>query len=377
MLVTRSRLHAVRYYLAFREEMERRRLACKPLVAFSGTVVDPDSLAEHTENSLNRLPPRVSIPDAFKLPEYRILIVAEKFQTGFDEPLLHTMWVDKKLGDVKAVQTLSRLNRSMRGKESTVVLDFVNEAEEIREAFQKYYGAAYLEEETDPNKLYDLESTLEGFEVYTRRDVLEFAEVFFDPSRPGELMQPILDRVVAQWRAIEKEDQREEFRSTLQSFIRLYGYVSQLIAFRDLDLERLYVFARNLNLKLPKRTGAGLPRGITDAVDLESFRIQQTYAGAIELQREDTAIAGIATGSGGVREPEKDYLSNIITTLNETYGLDLTDDDRVRIEQIFTNIHSDVRVVAVMTGDNSPSNQRHRVDEITDEHIVNFVNTSL
>ena len=138
-------------------------LPFKPLVAFSGTVKDPDSMEENTENSLNKLGPKVSIPDAFKTPEYRILIVADKFQTGFDEPFLHTMYVDKKLGGVHAVQALSRLNRTKRGKSGTVILDFVNEAEEIQEAFQPYYQTTLLEEETDPNKLYSLQTDLEQF----------------------------------------------------------------------------------------------------------------------------------------------------------------------------------------------------------------------
>ena len=216
MLVTRSRLHAVRYFLKLRKLMKEQGLAYAPLVAFSGTVRDPDSGAEYTENSLNQLPPKTNIQDAFKLPEYRILVVANKFQTGFDEPLLHTMYVDKKLGGVAAVQTLSRLNRTTRGKTETVVLDFVNEAEAIQEAFQRYYQNTSLEEETDPNKLYDLTARLAAFEVYTEQDVEEFAAVFFDEAKPGELQQPILDRVVHAWQGREEEE-REDFRSTLQT----------------------------------------------------------------------------------------------------------------------------------------------------------------
>ena len=146
--------------------------------------------------------------------------MANKFQTGFDEPNLHTMWVDKKLGGVNAVQTVSRLNRSAKGKTDTVVLDFVNDAEEIREAFQDYYQTTFLDEETDPNKLYDLQGQLEQFEIYTDDDVEAFAGVFFDESRPAELLQPILDEVVDRWRQREEND-REAFRSTLQAFIRL------------------------------------------------------------------------------------------------------------------------------------------------------------
>jgi type I restriction enzyme R subunit len=256
----------------FKKIMKEMNLTYKPLVAFSGTVKDPDSLGEHTEVSLNGLQPKVSIQDAYKTPEFRILIVAEKFQTGFDEPLLHTMYVDKKLGGVHAVQTLSRLNRTMKGKSETIVLDFVNEANDILEAFQPYYQTTFLEEETDPNKLHDLELELDEFGIYTKDEINKFAKIFFNPKEKPEKMQPILDKVVDVWKS-KTEDEREDFRSTLQSFIRLYGFISQLITFVDVDLEKLYVFSKNLNRKLPKRKNR-LPYEVEDAVDLESFRIQ-------------------------------------------------------------------------------------------------------
>ena len=194
--------------------------------------------------------PKVGIPDAFKTPEYRILVVANKFQTGFDEPLLHTMYVDKTLAGVQAVQTLSRLNRTRLGKEDTLVLDFVNEAEDIQAAFQPYYQTTILEEETDPNRLYDLETELSTFEVFTDKDVDEFAEIFFDTKQPLEKLQPVLDRVVMQW-GYKPEDEREDFRSTLQKYIRLYGFISQIITFEDVDLEKLYVFAKGAQPQTP------------------------------------------------------------------------------------------------------------------------------
>ena len=151
---------------------------------------------KYTENSLNRLPPKVAIEDAYKTPEYRILVVANKYQTGFDEPLLHTMYVDKKLDGVQAVQTLSRLNRTRSGKTDTLVMDFVNEAEDIQAAFQPYYQTTLLEEETDPNKLYDQQTELKAFEVFTDKDIEEFAEVFYTPNIPLEKLQPVLDRAI-------------------------------------------------------------------------------------------------------------------------------------------------------------------------------------
>ena len=194
-----QRLHAVKFYLTFRKVMAEKNLPFKPLVAFSGEVTDPDTHGKYTENSLNRLPPRVAIEDAFKTPEYQILVVANKYQTGFDEPLLHTMYVDKKLDGVQAVQTLSRLDRTHDGKTDTFILDFVNEAEDIQTAFQPYYQTTLLEEETDPNKLYDHQTELKAYEVFTDKDVEDFAEIFYTPNIPLEMLQPVLDRVVIIW----------------------------------------------------------------------------------------------------------------------------------------------------------------------------------
>ena len=381
MFVTRSRLHAVRFFQKLHTIMrDERGLPFKPLVAFSGKVKDPDTGAEYYENTLNGLPYRVSIPDAFKYPEYRILVVANKFQTGFDEPLLHTMYVDKKLGGVQAVQTLSRLNRTAwsEGKVDPIVLDFVNEVEDIQTAFQDYYQTTFLDEETDPNKLYTLHTELEVFEVFTDEDVDEYASVFFDESKPDELLQPVLDRTVRTWRHLPSDDDREEFRSTLQTFVRLYGYIAQLVSFEDVDLEKLYVFARSLNRKLPKRTGRGLPVEVVDAVDLHSFRIRQTFEGDIRLeQTSGTATPIPTTPPSAVHHPDMDFLSNIVTTLNETFGLDLTDEHRVLVERIVQAVEADEEVQAVMDGNNSVSNKRHKVDRAIDDRIFGHVNTSI
>ena len=374
MVVTRSRLHAVKFYLMFRKVMEGKGLPYKPLVAFSGTVKDPDS-GEHTENSLNRLGPRVSIVDAYKTPEYRLLVVANKFQTGFDEPLLHTMYVDKKLAGVQAVQTLSRLNRKPKGKEDVFVLDFVNEWEDIQSAFQPYYQTTALEEETDPNKLYDLQTELNAFEVYSDKDVDEFAEVFFKRDVPLEKLQPVLDQVVINWN-YKQEDEREDFRSTLQKFIRLYGFISQIITFQDVDLEKLYVFAKALNRKLPRRK-VKLPYEVRDAVDLDSFRLQQTYSGEIELEKTDGNVPGFGDGSLYGVDDERDLLSNIVKTLNETYGLNLTDDDKVDMQTIRTRLETDETLQAVMQADNPRDAKVYKFNEVLDRLLLEFVHTKL
>jgi len=378
MVVTRSRLHAVRFYLTFKSLMKEKKLPFKPLVAFSGIVKDPETGLEYTETSLNDLP-STQIVIAFKTPAYRILIVANKFHTGFDEPMLQTMYVDKKLGGVNAVQTLSRLNRTLasKGKTNTLILDFVNDVEDIQTAFQDYYQAIFLEEETDPDKLHDLQNELEGYGLYTEPEVDGFAEIFFHPTEPMEKLQPILDAVVQRWKAIPKHNDREEFRSTLQSFIRLYGYISQIVTFKDVELEKLYVFGRNLNRKLPKKKDP-LPYEIQDAIDLESFRIQETSTEyQIKLEKTNGEAKGIKLGTPIHTEDEKDLLSNIIKTLNETYGVELTDDDKIDIGRIREKLKNRDDLQAVMTSGNTLENMRYKFEKVVDELLLDFVHTKL
>ena len=375
MVLTRSRLHAVKFYFALKQEMEERGLGYQPLVAFSGTVKDPDSGAEHTENGLNQLPPKVGIPDAFKTPDYRILVVANKFQTGFDEPLLHTMYVDKKLAGVQAVQALSRLNRTRSAKTETFVLDFVNESEEIQAAFQPYYQTTLLEEETDPNRLYDLQSELEAFEIYVQQDVDAFAEVFFDIRQSDEKMQPILDSIVVNW-GYKSDAEREDFRSTLHKFIRLYAFVSQIITFEDVDLEKLYVFAKSLNRKLPRRENK-IPYEVRDAVDLDSFRLQETYSGEIDLEKEDGTVSGYGNGIMFSPEEERDFLSNIIKSLNEVYGVNLTDDDRVDVQTVLYKVQENEELRTVMDADNPLDVKRYKFNQVLDDMLLEFVHIKL
>lgn len=376
MVVTRSRLHAVKFFKVLRRLMvEEYNLAYKPLVAFSGTVNDGG--LEHTENNLNQLPPKTSIPDAFKTPDYRMLVVANKFQTGYDEPLLHTMYVDKKLAGVQAVQTLSRLNRTTKGKSGTFVLDFVNEAEKVQMAFQEYYSQVQLAEETEPNKLYDLQDELLGYEVFTNQDVQDFAKVFFNTAIQPEKMQPILDNVVHIWRN-KTEDEREGFRSTLQQYIRFYGFVSQVITFSDGDLEKLYAFARHLNRKLDKRTGGSLPYEIQDAIDLDSFRIQKIFEGGLILENEDATLEPISEGAGGYdAQEDKDPLSIIIKDLNDLHGVNITEDDVVDMAKMRGKIFDDEELKAVMQGNNTTAAQQDKFDKVVNEKILEFVYTKM
>ena len=376
MLVTPSRLHCVRYKLEFDKQMKEMGLSYGCLVAFSDTVHDTDNGQDYTENGMNALPPSTSIADSFKDPQYRILIVASKFQTGFDEPMLQTMYVDKRLDGLQCVQTLSRLNRVATGKTDTLVLDFVNEPEQVQEAFQQYYQTTTLAQETDPNRLYDLQSQLDGFDLYDEETIEEFCSIFYESSQPDELLQGILDGVVERWSALETDD-KEEFRSTLQSYIRLYGYISQLITFTDVGLEKLYVFGRSLNKKLPKRDHPDL-QDVQESVDLDSFRVQKMHDSLqLSLEAEDSEVEGIGSDIATVREPEQDFLSNIINVLNNAHQTDFTTEDKVDIATIHQKVHENEELRQVIEGDNTETNKWYKFEEVVEDILLGFVNSKL
>ena len=376
MLVTPSRLHCVRYKQEFDRQMREMGLPYGCLVAFSGTVHDTDNERDYTEDGMNELPPRVSIADSFKSPEYRILIVSNKFQTGFDEPMLQTMYVDKRLDGLQCVQSLSRLNRVATGKTDTLVLDFVNEPEQVQEAFQDYYQTTTLAEETDPNRLYDLQSQLEDFDLYDEDTIDRFCRIFYGSNEPDEFLQGILDNVVEKWSELEMNE-REEFRSTTQSYIRLYGYISQLITFTDVALEKLYIFGRSLNKKLPKRDHPDL-HDVLASVDLDSFRLQRTHDSLqLSLEAQDSEVEGIGSNVATIREPDQDFLSNIIQALNDAYQTDFTVEDKVDIETIHRKVHENDELRQVIEGDNTDTNKRYKFDQVIDEILLDFVNSKL
>ena len=376
MLVTSSRLHCVKYKQEFDRQMKEMGLPYGCLVAFSDTVHDTDNEQDYTENGMNALPPSTSIADSFKEPQYRILIVANKFQTGFNEPMLQTMYVDKRLDGLQCVQTLSRLNRVATGKTDTLVLDFVNEPEQIQAAFQQYYQTATLPEETDPNRLYDLQNQLGNFDLYDADTLNRFCEVFYDTDQPDELLQGILDEVINRWSALERDD-REEFRSTLQGSIRFYGYISQLITFTDVALEKLYIFARSLNKKLPKREHSDL-QGLFESVDLDSFRVQKTHDSLqLLLEAQDSEVEAIGSEVATRRDPEQDFLSNIIQALNDAYQTDFTEEDKVDLQTIHRKVRENEELRQVIEGDNTETNKRYKFDQVIDEILLSFVNSKL
>lgn len=374
MLVTRSRLHCVKYKLEFDKRMKEMGLSYQCLVGFSGTVYDKDTHKEYTESSMNGFPERLT-QENFKDPKYRLLIVNNKFQTGFDEPLLHTMYVDKRLQGLQCVQTLSRLNRTTTGKTDTFVLDFVNKTKLIQDSFQPYYQGTLLTEETDPNKLYSIEQEILKYDLFRKDTISDFIEVFYDERIPQEELQGVLDSVVEEWKRLE-ENEREEFRHQIQSFIRLYGYISQIITFKDIKLEKLYIFLRFLNKKLPKRPKDRLG-DVFSYVDLEYFRIEKKHISSIKLESEDGELEPLSTEVGGITEEPVDWISHIIEVLNESFGSDLTDDDKINLNKIHKNIMEDEELRKVHFGDNTESNKRYVFNKVFDKLLQGLVDESL
>lgn len=331
MVVTASRLHAVRYLFEFRRYIQEHNYTdLDVLVAFSGSLEDEGQ--EWTEEKINKTKDGEVIKEnqlkKYFHDEFDMLIVAEKYQTGFDEPLLHTMFVDKKLNSVKAVQTLSRLNRTTRGKEDTFVLDFANTQEEIQRAFQPFYEATVLEDETDPNLIYTLKRQLDDFHVYQEREVEEFAKKFYQKTIPTlSILSPILKPAIERYEALE-DKQKDEFKSLIHGFNRSYSFIMQICRMFDKDMQKLYVFTKYLTKLLPKNNSEKI--NLEDALLLEYYKLQKTAEGNITLEKTEGVVPGIKGGAGlGSKEKEKGSLSEILDKFNKKFGTTFTEQDKV------------------------------------------------
>lgn len=346
MVVTSSRLHAVRYKLAFDSYLtENGYTDIRPLVAFSGTVKDPETGREYTEPGMNtdivtgKPISEAALPARFDSPDYQVLLVASKYQTGFDQPLLHTMYVDKRLDGVQAVQTLSRLNRMIPGKDAPFVLDFANAAEDIFRAFKPYYDRTELAQTADPSRLEALKHELDQVQVYHWREVQAFAQVFYKPPERQEPadhahllrhLQPAADR----FKAIAEDETREEFRGKLSGYVKVYAFLSQVIPYGDPDLEMLYSFGRFLLPYLPLDRDATVVK-VGDAVALQYYRQERVSSGAIDLREGEPGYVRSLTDVGtGKAKDEKVPLSEIIQVLNERFGTQFTEEDRLFFQQI-------------------------------------------
>lgn len=335
MVVTSSRKHAVRYKKAIDEYVEEHDYDLGALVAFSGTVEDDGF--EYTEKGMNDGIKQSELPSKFDTSEYQVLVVADKYQTGFDQPLLHTMYVDKKLSGIQAVQTLSRLNRTHPGKEDTFVLDFENDRDDIYDAFDPYYETTTVDETSDPQHLYQLESELNGYRIYRQSEVDQFAEAFFSPDNTGteqahaeltSYTQRARDRFVG-----ADEETQDEFRSKLRSFLQLYKFQSQVVKYTDEDLEKLYTFGRFLYKELPRASPDSRVE-FNDELALQYYRLEKSEEGSVELGS-STGNVDVPTETGtGSQDDEEVELSTIVEKINEKLGTDFTEADQLFLEQL-------------------------------------------
>ena len=326
MVVTSGIRRAIQYYLAIRDYLQERKSPYQAIVAFSG---------EHeyggvkvTEASLNGFPSS-KIEDKFQEDPYRFLVCAEKFQTGYDEPLLHTMYVDKILSGIKAVQTLSRLNRAHPQKHDVFVLDFMNDADTIQAAFADYYRTTILSEETDPNKLHDLKGQLDDAQVYTEEQVDALAELYLGGAQRDRL-DPILDACVADYKGLD-EDGQVGFKGKAKAFSRTYNFLGSILPYTNAEWEKLSIFLTFLIPKLPAPVEEDLARGILETIDMDSYRAEKQVAMRIALPDADAEIDPVPTSGGGfIAEPELDLLSNILKAFNDQFGnIPWADTDRV------------------------------------------------
>jgi len=327
MVVTSGIERAVQYYHATRDYLAERKSPYKAIVAFSGE--HEYGGAKVTEASLNGFPSS-HIADRIQEDPYRFLICAEKFQTGYDEPLLHTMYVDKILSGIKAVQTLSRLNRAHPQKHDVFVLDFMNDADTIQEAFADYYRTTILAEETDPDKLHDLKSALDGYQVYSAAQIEELVTLYLDGADRDRL-DPILDACVAVYKDQLDEDGQVDFKGKAKAFTRTYGFLASILPYTSAEWEKLSIFLNFLVPKLPAPVEEDLAKGILEAIDMDSYRVEKQAAAKIQLPDADAEIGPVPTTGGGSKpEPELDRLSNILKTFNDQFGnIPWTDSDRV------------------------------------------------
>jgi type I restriction enzyme R subunit len=351
MVVCGSRLHAKRYFEEFKKYIKEKKYQneLKVIVAFSGKLKDdnyPDGVAESELNGFKEK----ELPQMFEKEEYKILIVADKYQTGFDQPLLHTMYVDKKLSGVRAVQTLSRLNRMCAGKEDTFVLDFANDRETIFNSFQPYYEVTTVTEETDINHLYDLKARLDGFQVYWQEEIDEFANVYFHPNtnlnnaKNQKYLYSFTDPSVERFKELETEEKQDEFKKSIRSWTNLYSFLAQIMPFVDAEFEKFYAFAKLLQTRLPKRDLSETFQ-LSDEVALEYYRLEKIKEGSIDLLKGEEGELSGTTEAGLKRTKEEEaLLSEIVSVLNDRFGTEFEEADKLFFDQIEAELMEDEKL---------------------------------
>ena len=350
MLVTGSRLHAKRYFEELKRYIDENGYEkhIKILVAFSGKVTDDNFPDGVTEPQLTGYGEK-ELPQKFTEDDYKILIAADKFQTGFDQPLLHTMYVDKALSGVRAVQTMSRLNRTAPGKEDTFILDFVNDRQTILDSFQPYYEITTVTDEPEPNHLYDLKSKLDEQQIYLDAEVDALARVYFNPTtrmtaRAQAQLYRHIDPAVDRYKNIETQEEKETFKKSLRTWTNLYAFMAQIMPFREVEFEKFYAYAKLLLTKLPKRYLSESMK-LTDEVALEYYRLQKIKDGSIDLVAgEEGELDGLTEAGIKRGKEDKAALSEIIDVLNDRFGTEFEEADRLFFEQIETELMQDAKL---------------------------------
>ena len=328
MVVTGGIEMAIQYFHAVRDYLNERKSPYQAIVAFSGE--HEYGGAKVTESSLNGFPSS-QIADRIEADPYRFLICADKFQTGYDQPLLHTMYVDKPLSGVKAVETLSRLNRAHPQKYDVFVLDFQNDTEAIRKAFERYYRTTILSDETDANKLHDLKAALDGYQVYDGHQIEQVVALYLGGAERDKL-DPTLDACVATYKENLDEDGQVDLKGKAKAFIRTYAFLASILPYTNAAWEKLSIFLNFLVPKLPAPKEEDLSKGILEAIDMDSYRVEKRATQKIQLADADAEIEPVPADGGGRKpETELDLLSNILKAFNEQFGgIEWQDTDRVR-----------------------------------------------
>ena len=379
MIVTKSIIAAIKYKQAFDEYLKEIKSPWKAIVAFSGKKEYKGN--EYDESGMNNFESyKTDIPKNFKKKQYRFLIVANKYQTGFDQPLLHTMYVDKKLRDVQAVQTLSRLNRAYKPwKKDTFVLDFYNSAEEIKEAFDPYYTSTILSEETSPNKLNDLLDALEKFEVYNEEVVKDFFEKYSDNAN-RTILDPIIDSAAHIFKYDLDIDKQIDFKIKVKSFLRTYSYLAKLLDFNNLYWEQLWWYLKYLLPKLTIDEDEDLAQGIIESIDMDSYRPAKQGTETIFLAAEEGYVTPIPVGVGGGKSVlELDTLENILNAFNQRFGdIDWTDKDKVNeilTQQIPADMKADGKIMDAINTSPDKQNAKISSDKKVEELMQQYLFT--
>jgi type I restriction enzyme R subunit len=377
MIVTRSRLHAVRYALEVRDYLKELGDPFKALVAFTGKVKDPLTGKEYTEPGMNGCS-EDKLPDRFEMDENRILIVANKYQTGFDQPLLKAMYVDRTLKDVMAVQTLSRLNRTKgEEKKEVFVLDFENTADDMEKAFQPFYDRIKLNKEVNPNRLYDIHNDLDEYGIYSPEQVDEFCKACYGPGKPEvriAKMHQLTDPLVVTFRAMDEDDQRN-FKSKMGDYVKAYSFLAQIVPFKDAKLEKFFAFAGFLVKKLTLK-GKPLPMEVLNMSDLENYKPEMAAPQPVKLERGEVGVDPKNYGAGTLPAlDDEEFLSKIIEDLNAQFGTKFTEEDKVVIRHLEEQLQKD-EALEQQLGIGSKDAVRLSFEQVAQDMLHSLINSN-